>query len=255
MRVFRVPWAIGLLFGAGLVASLLSSPGQPAAPSGVESRPTRPPRPTRTPRPTSTPAPTKTPEPTEPPGATPTPTATVDPNPTALPYAGCTLFPSDEVPRVIPDYDAGGVRSGVRVSGLAQPLTAVNVRLDLVQHTYVSDLVITLVAPDGSTALLADRVGADTDDFYRTVLTDRATTPIYLAPAPRQGEYLAEVPLETIANAPAAGTWELLVVDVVGGDTGTLQGWTLELCTSSGAPLPPAGPYRLALPLVSLAPR
>ncbi|MDY0351922.1 MAG: proprotein convertase P-domain-containing protein [Desulfobulbaceae bacterium] len=53
----------------------------------------------------------------------------------------------------------------------------VNVQLDI-SHPYVSDLVITLIAPDGTSILLANRRGADGANYSGTVFDDEAATAI-----------------------------------------------------------------------------
>lgn len=269
--------AVVVVFGLLAAVSLLAQPGAAAPPAHDDPRATRTPepththRPTRTPRPTHTPAPTKTPEPTptatatrrptRTPGATTTgspvpsatsttaPRPTADPNPTAAPGGGCQLYAGAGLPLAIPDNSPNGTSARLNVTGFNQPLGRVVVRLDYLQHPFASDLIIDLVAPDGTRVLLANRVGSDTDDFYRTVLTDEAATALYLAPPPRTGAYLPEEPLTSLSGRLAGGAWTLLVADVVGGDLGTLHAWTLELCPGDLSS-DPDRPVALFLPFV-----
>jgi subtilisin-like proprotein convertase family protein len=212
---------------------------------------------TETPTATGTSTPTGTVTPTVPPSATltatQTPTVTTTQSatqtqtatqlPTATARPGCVLYPSSDVPHVIPDNYAAGIDSTLIAPGASLPLRDIGVRLDNIQHDYVSDLIITLIAPDGSQVLLANRVGVDSDNFYRTVLVDSALTGLYPdGRGPFTGEYRPDQPLATLNGHGSTGTWKLHLADVAQGDVGTLYGWALELCTDVGTPPPPPPP-------------
>ena len=81
--------------------------------------------------------------------------------------------------------------------------TSVSVAVDIT-HTYIGDLVIDLIAPNGTTQTLHDRTGSSANDI------DRAYTP-------------------DLGGAEIAGDWTLRVSDKAGGDTGTLNSWTLTI--------------------------
>ena len=102
----------------------------------------------------------------------------------------------------IPIPDRNTIRDSITVeqSGTA---TSVSVAVDIT-HTYIGDLVIDLIAPDGTTRTLHDRTGYETDDIDRTYTPD-------------------------FGGAGIAGDWTLRVRDGAGGDTGTLNGWTLTV--------------------------
>ena len=85
-------------------------------------------------------------------------------------------------------------------SGTATP---VSVAVDIT-HTYIGDLVIDLIAPDGTTRTLHDRTGYETDDIDQTYAPD-------------------------FGGVGIAGDWTLRIRDGAGGDTGTLNGWTLTI--------------------------
>ena len=81
--------------------------------------------------------------------------------------------------------------------------TSVSVAVDI-SHTYIGDLVIDLIAPDGTSQTLHSRTGGSADDIDRTYAPDFDGTGI-------------------------AGNWTLRVSDRAGGDVGTLNGWTLTI--------------------------
>ena len=108
----------------------------------------------------------------------------------------------------IPIPDRSTVQDAITVeqSGTA---TSVSVAVD-VTHSYIGDLVIDLIAPDGTTRTLHDRTGYETDDIDRTYAPD-------------------------FGGVGIAGDWILRVRDSAGGDTGTLNGWTLTINHGSAA--------------------
>ena len=81
--------------------------------------------------------------------------------------------------------------------------TSVSVAVDI-SHTYIGDLVIDLIAPDGAAQTLHSRTGSSANDIDQTYTPDFDGTGI-------------------------AGDWTLRVSDRAGGDTGTLNGWTLTI--------------------------
>ena len=67
--------------------------------------------------------------------------------------------------------------------------TAVTLDID---HPNVSDLVITLIAPDGTRVPLVQNRGGDGDDFAGTVFTEYAQIPVTVGTAPFNGLYRPE---------------------------------------------------------------
>ncbi|MFD9699787.1 S8 family serine peptidase [Lentzea sp. NPDC059081] len=86
-------------------------------------------------------------------------------------------------------------------TGTASPVSTVEVHI---KHTYQGDLVVDLVAPDGSVYNLHNRTGGSTDDIDQT--------------------YTVNLSSET-----RDGTWTLRVRDAATIDTGTIDTWTLTL--------------------------
>jgi len=80
-----------------------------------------------------------------------------------------------------------------------------------IQHTYIGDLAVNLIAPDGSAYLLHNRTGSSTDNLNQT--------------------YTVNLSSET-----ANGTWKLRVQDAASGDVGKIDTWTLNLGGSTPPP-------------------
>ncbi|MFD5430278.1 M28 family metallopeptidase [Streptomyces sp. NPDC127084] len=135
----------------------------------------------------------------------------LDRNSDAVAYAIWTLSAGTTVPGdvyenttdvTIPDYGSA-VTSSVAVSGrTGNAPSALQVGVDI-KHTWRGDLVIDLVAPDGSTYRLKNSSGSDSADDVVTTYTVNASS-------------------ET-----ANGTWQLKVQDVARYDTGYINSWKL----------------------------
>ncbi|MDH3283921.1 MAG: M14 family zinc carboxypeptidase [Acidobacteriota bacterium] len=92
-----------------------------------------------------------------------------------------------------------------------EELSEINVRVDIT-HTYIGDLTVTLVAPDGTEVRLHDQAGGSANDINTWFDTDTV-------PADS---------LDVLLGSSSQGSWKLRVTDSGSGDTGTLDGWTLE---------------------------
>jgi subtilisin family serine protease len=100
--------------------------------------------------------------------------------------------------------DNSTVSSPITISGCAGTAgSGATVAVQIV-HTYIGDLVVDLVAPDGSVYNLHNREGNGTDNINQT--------------------YTVNLSSET-----ANGTWNLRVRDAATADTGRIDSWTLDL--------------------------
>ena len=111
----------------------------------------------------------------------------------------------------IPDNNATGVTSTVNVS---DSLTVSSISVStVIPHTYQGDLVVTLIGPDGTSALLHNRTGG---------ATDNVTTTFSIVTTAAQA-------LTVFNGKNTAGNWSLKVQDLAAVDTGTLSSWKLTL--------------------------
>jgi subtilisin family serine protease/subtilisin-like proprotein convertase family protein len=120
------------------------------------------------------------------------------------------LDPPDDPPSVcagesttsVPIPDSSTINSPITLSNCPRnALASAQVRVDIT-HAYRGDLVVRLIAPDGTGYLLLDRAGGGADDVHQTFVVD-------------------------LADEHVDGTWNLRVQDTAAGDTGTLTGWSL----------------------------
>lgn len=141
----------------------------------------------------------------------------------------CFDFDSTNVPLDIPDNTPSGVNSSTLVNEAAT-VNSVTVSLNIT-HTFVGDLTITLTSPAGTTVVLVSEVGGGGDNYTNTVFDDSATTSIELGTAPFTGTFQPQGSLSDFMGEPSGGEWLLNVADNAGIDTGSIDSWSMEVCT------------------------
>ncbi|ROP36307.1 S8 family peptidase [Saccharothrix texasensis] len=99
--------------------------------------------------------------------------------------------------------DNSDVNSPISLSCATNASSTTSVQVNIV-HTYIGDLVVDLVAPDGSVYNLHNRSGGGTDNINRTFTVNAS-------------------------SEAAAGTWKLRVRDQATLDTGYINSWTLDV--------------------------
>ncbi|MBC6451753.1 proprotein convertase P-domain-containing protein, partial [Actinokineospora xionganensis] len=109
------------------------------------------------------------------------------------------------------------IESPVTVSGCTGNASA-TAKVDVnIVHTYIGDLTVSLIAPDGSAYVLHNKTGAGTDNLNTSYTVN-------------------------LSGETADGTWKLRVNDSGPGDSGKLDTWTLNTgSTGDGGTCAPAG--------------
>ncbi|MCF6188181.1 MAG: M6 family metalloprotease domain-containing protein [Desulfobulbaceae bacterium] len=110
---------------------------------------------------------------------------------------------------LIPDNNPDGVTSVLSVGSFGE-LVDISVDVEII-HSWISDLKVTLVAPDGTEVVLHNHQGADGDDIS-TVYT-AATAP----------------ELTNLNGGEVQGVWSLVVIDTASQDVGRLVHWGLVI--------------------------
>ncbi len=140
---------------------------------------------------------------------------------------GCLsgTFPASDVPIAIPDNNSTGITSAVAVTGTGN-VGALELSLNI-SHTWRGDLVVTLVAPSGTSYVVSNRSGGSADNI---ILSNSLVT--------------------AFNGQAAAGTWQLRVTDLAGADLGTLNAWSLAITGDCQVPTGWSGAATPNLPLV-----
>ena len=159
---------------------------------------------------------------------------------------------------VVPDGSAGGSTAMLEVPAGSDPLIVTEVRLELeLEHPWVGDLVVRLIAPDGSTSVdLLDRVGTvpagfpgpfgcGGDDILASLdddALDAADQTCSITGSPvLVGSLRPQQPLAGFNGVDPTGIWQLQISDQQSGDQGTFISACLRLevatdCDGDGVP-------------------
>jgi subtilisin-like proprotein convertase family protein len=132
----------------------------------------------------------------------------------------------------IPDAGLNGANAAITVSGM-NVVGDLNVNLANVAHTYIGDMIVQLIGPDGKAvnliSLLANFTATNSNDhFINTVLDDEAFDSIQ----PQNGSvsnesFKPENPLSAFDDRAGNGIWTLKIIDAIPGDLGSIHSWSL----------------------------
>ncbi len=130
----------------------------------------------------------------------------------------------------IPDGDPNGITSTIDVNQNIS-ITDLNVTVNI-SHTWISDLIIRLTSPQGTTITLFNR-NCYNEDNINTVFDDEGST--MACDSINAGNHYQPVDaLSAFDGEDAQGTWTLFVSDNANQDSGTLNSWNLNICTMMG---------------------
>ncbi len=125
------------------------------------------------------------------------------------------------------------VTSTLQVTGVSPPIVQPGVIRSVcldINHGWVDDIDVYLVAPGGQVLELMTDCGANGKNFFQTCFTPTATRNIAnttAADAPFTGEWQPEGPWSDLWGSPTNGTWRLVLKDDQKGFIGTLQRWSI----------------------------
>jgi subtilisin-like proprotein convertase family protein len=164
---------------------------------------------------------------------------------------------------------SGGEEATIPSSGKAEPypslldvqggdgnMTDVNVTLTLT-HPFPTDLDIAIVSPDGDSEILMSDACGEATPFLNTTITfdSEAGTPLSTGPCTsgtfqptnfgagdtwEGGPSVTTNQLANLNGEDPNGTWQLFIVDDLGGGSGTLVTWSLTIKTETAEVIVPA---------------
>ena len=152
----------------------------------------------------------------------------------------CTTYDSVDTPRGIPDNNPEGINSVITVE---EDVLVEDVKISLIDrtggteapgivHTWLSDLVIYLTSPSGTTIELVggaceaqEDIQAQFSDQGESLVCNNFIPSISgnIKPVDNFASFLGE---------NASGDWILTVIDTTPQDIGFLEAWSLEICSS-----------------------
>ena len=122
----------------------------------------------------------------------------------------------------------------INVSGVGLIDCNFEVCIDIT-HSFVGDLNISLIAPDGTTFVtLSGQNGGAGNNYTNTCFSMGASTNIMSGTAPFSGDFIPEESLNVFTGTNANGVWQLAVIDLVPFDNGTVDSWSIDFsCVNS----------------------
>lgn len=174
------------------------------------------------------------------------------------------MYNSTDVPQTISSSGTPTINSVLNISG-SGTIDDVNVLNLNGQHTWINDLDFNLASPGGTSVQIMARSCSSQDNFDLN-LDDEAAPGSWPCPPIGGGTYQPSNPLSAFDGQSANGTWTLTINDNANLDGGSLDGWSLEVCTVGIAPTatntpvpptatntPPPGPTNTPVPPTATA--
>jgi subtilisin-like proprotein convertase family protein len=142
----------------------------------------------------------------------------------------CEVHNSNDTPLSIPDNNSAGLNS-ISIVGEEDNMIVSDVNLTVnISHTWVEDLSLVLISPQGTPVILATNIGSDGNNYANTVFDNEASTSIFSGTPPYTGSFRPQGNLLRFNGEESYGNWVLKIVDSEAEDTGSLLNWSLEIC-------------------------
>ncbi|MFK7982937.1 MAG: reprolysin-like metallopeptidase [Saprospiraceae bacterium] len=137
----------------------------------------------------------------------------------------CQDYAASDVPKNIPSE--GNISSTINItqSGTVKSVSIKNLKG---AHDSFDDLDISLTSPDGTTVLLISEAFLDSGSSFDFNIADGGSDPFF--DIENGNTYAPSSSLSAFMDKSATGNWSLTIQDFFGFGSGSLTGWTLELC-------------------------
>ena len=142
----------------------------------------------------------------------------------------CLFIASTDIPINISSSGSPTITSTLNfpLSGMVTDVDVFSVTGD---HSFVGDLTVSLTSPQGTTIILWDDICGNDNDFILN-FDDASVVSTINCPPTDNGVYQPEGSLASFNGENALGSWTLTVEDNFNNDGGSLDGWSLVICTS-----------------------
>lgn len=148
----------------------------------------------------------------------------------------CTVFTSTNVPITIPTTANVTVNSTLNVAS-TNTISDVNVTVNI-SHTWVNDMTITLISPTGTQVQLVAQPCTSASLLNINATFDDSGTALVCQTNPAiSGTIQPFQSLSAFNGQNMNGTWTLRVLDSFNQDGGTINSWSLRLCSTTAVPL------------------
>ncbi len=155
----------------------------------------------------------------------------------------CGGLSANDLPISITPTDAVTISSTINYT-ISGTISEVQIQNLNITHSWVGDLSVTLTSPSGTVVRLFDRPGVPVDDYGcsednvilnlydgASFTSDDLEGTCGIGPA-LGGDFQPLDPLSTLIGESAGGDWTLTVSDAIAEDGGSLDNWSLFICTA-----------------------
>ncbi len=135
---------------------------------------------------------------------------------------------STDIPKTISPTTATTITSTINIAetGIIEDINLTNLNIT---HTYIDDIIVTLISPNNTAVILLDKPCNSENDIQMD-LDDEATAEPFPCPPINGQAYQPNNALSAFDGEQVNGTWTLSIQDVYGSlDGGSLNGWGLEI--------------------------
>ncbi len=143
----------------------------------------------------------------------------------------CKDYSATDLPLTIPDNKLNGITSSISITddSIIENIT-VNVKIT---HPWVHDLTLALVSPTGKTVELLSKQCFGSNHDIDAVFDDAGASVDCKSTKPTiTGTIKPTQDLSDLNGENSIGTWKLKVVDNAAGDEGSIESWSLNICSS-----------------------
>ena len=155
----------------------------------------------------------------------------------------CTVYNSTDVPKSISSTAVVTVNSTLNITE-DTPINGLTVNMNI-SHSYVSDLTVSLISPEGTqVTLFADL--CDDANNVNAVFSDFGTAIVCGNNPAISGTVLPMEALSAFNGESPEGTWTLRISDGFSQDGGQLTAWSLNICSTTEEPVSGTDEHKLA---------
>ncbi len=128
----------------------------------------------------------------------------------------------------IPDNNLSGIASDIAVGNIPGNLNSDLEKVCFsIDHGAVSELNVSLRAPNGTIIDLSSGNGGTGSNYKKTCFVSSGAASIITGVAPFTGNYTPEQPFSNLSATAINGKWSLVVKDTKANNTGLLTSWTI----------------------------
>lgn len=143
----------------------------------------------------------------------------------------CVAYAAEDLPLALEDatFTELGITTAEITISDPNVLSDLNVWVNI-EHTYLQDLTLLLVAPDRTSIYLARENGGERNNYTNTLFDSEASQSILQGFAPYTGTFRPIEDLSKFKGKSLFGTWQLQIVDNAIDDSGRILAFELRAC-------------------------